>query len=226
MLVASHNTRRSTASSTPSDGLGGGSERAAPCSGITPGHSKPASVPLGALGRERCPARKLQTPMRAFGYASCVPTPSPERELDATDHEIIALLCADARRPLSDIAKRVHLSSPAVKRRLDRLERLQVIIGYTARVDHAKLGRPLEAFTELRFVGSTPVDQIARIAEDIPEVQAVFTTAGDPDALAWIRVRDVADLKRVVDDLRRSGRVTGTKTLMVLGTSARTAPAL
>jgi len=147
--------------------------------------------------------------------------PQVERELDATDHEIIALLTENARRPLSDIAARVHLSSPAVKRRLDRLERLEVIIGYTARVDHAKLGRPLEAFTELRFAGTTPVDEIAGIAENIPEVQAVFTTAGDPDALVWIRVKDVADLKRVVDKLRRSGRVTGTKTLMVLGTSER-----
>jgi DNA-binding Lrp family transcriptional regulator len=159
-----------------------------------------------------------------FRYGSCVPTPPSERELDATDHEIITLLCEDARRPLADIAARVHLSSPAVKRRLDRLERLQVILGYTARLDHAKLGRPLEAFTELRFAGTTPVDEIAGIAENIPEVQAVFTTAGDPDALVWIRVKDVADLKRVVDDLRRSGRVTGTKTLMVLGTSARVAP--
>jgi Lrp/AsnC family leucine-responsive transcriptional regulator len=101
------------------------------------------------------------------------------------------------------------------------LERLEVIIGYTVRLDHAKLGRPLEAFTELRFAGTTPVDEIAGIADSIPEVQAVFTTAGDPDALVWIRVKDVADLKRVVDELRRSGRVTGTKTLMVLGTSAR-----
>ena len=151
---------------------------------------------------------------------SCVEPPD-ERDLDATDHEIIELLSEDARRPLADIAKRVHLSSPAVKRRLDRLERLEVIIGYTTRVDHAKLGRPLEAFTELRFAGTTPVDEIAGIAEDIPEVQAVFTTAGDPDALVWIRVKDVADLKRVVDELRRSGRVTGTKTLMVLGTSER-----
>ena len=50
-------------------------------------------------------------------------------------------------------------------------------------------------------------------------MQTIFTTAGDPDALAWIRVRDVEDLKRVIDLLRRSGRVTGTKTLMVLGTS-------
>ena len=148
-------------------------------------------------------------------------TPQIERELDATDHEIIELLSENARRPLADIAKRVHLSSPAVKRRLDRLERLEVILGYTTRVDHAKLGRPLEAFTELRFAGTTPVDEIAGIAENIPEVQAVFTTAGDPDALVWIRVKDVADLKRVVDELRRSGRVTGTKTLMVLGTSER-----
>jgi Lrp/AsnC family leucine-responsive transcriptional regulator len=140
-------------------------------------------------------------------------------ELDATDLEIIELLRADARRTLADVAERVSLSAPAVKRRIDRLERERVITGYTVQVDHALLGRPLQAFTELRFAGNLPVDQIAGIAAGIPEVQTIFTTAGDPDALAWIRVRDVEDLKRVIDLLRRSGRVTGTKTLMVLGTS-------
>ncbi|HWF31297.1 MAG TPA: Lrp/AsnC family transcriptional regulator [Solirubrobacteraceae bacterium] len=140
-------------------------------------------------------------------------------EIDATDLEIIELLRADARRTLADVAERVSLSAPAVKRRVDRLERDGVIKGYTVLVDHALLGRPLQAFTELRFAGNLPVDQIAGIAAGIPEVQTIFTTAGDPDALAWIRVRDVEDLKRVIDLLRRSGRVTGTKTLMVLGTS-------
>jgi Lrp/AsnC family transcriptional regulator, leucine-responsive regulatory protein len=140
-------------------------------------------------------------------------------ELDETDLEIIELLRQDARRTLADVAERVSLSAPAVKRRVDRLERERVITGYTVLVDHAALGRPLQAFTELRFAGNLPVDQIAGIAEGIPEVQTIFTTAGDPDALAWIRVRDVEDLKRVIDLLRRSGRVTGTKTLMVLGTS-------
>jgi Lrp/AsnC family leucine-responsive transcriptional regulator len=140
-------------------------------------------------------------------------------ELDETDLEIIELLRQDARRTLADVAERVSLSAPAVKRRVDRLERERVITGYTVQVDHALLGRPLQAFTELRFAGNLPVDQIAGIAADIPEVQTIFTTAGDPDALAWIRVRDVEDLKRVIDLLRRSGRVTGTKTLMVLGTS-------
>lgn len=141
-------------------------------------------------------------------------------ELDETDLEIIELLRQDARRTLADLAERVSLSAPAVKRRVDRLERERVIVGYTVLLDHALLGRPLQAFTELRFAGNLPVDQIAGIADGIPEVQTIFTTAGDPDALAWIRVRDVEDLKRVIDLLRRSGRVTGTKTLMVLGTSS------
>jgi Lrp/AsnC family transcriptional regulator, leucine-responsive regulatory protein len=34
----------------------------------------------------------------------------------------------------------------------------------------------------------------------------------------WIRVKDVDDLTRVIDLLRRNGQVTRTKTLMVLKT--------
>jgi Lrp/AsnC family leucine-responsive transcriptional regulator len=149
--------------------------------------------------------------------------PGDASGLDATDLEIIELLRRDARRTLADVAERVSLSAPAVKRRVDRLESDGVITGYTVLVDHTRLGRPLQAFTELRFAGNLPVDEIAGIADDITEVQTIFTTAGDPDALAWIRVRDVDDLKRVIDLLRRSGRVTSTKTLMVLGTSTRIA---
>lgn len=141
--------------------------------------------------------------------------------LDSTDREIIELLRCDARRTLADIAERVSLSAPAVKRRVDRLESEGVITGYTVLVDHAMLGQPLQAFTELRFAGNSTVEEIAAIGEGIPEVETIFTTAGDPDALAWIRVRDVEDLKRVIDLLRRSGRVTGTKTLMVLGSTTR-----
>ena len=140
-------------------------------------------------------------------------------QLDAVDTQIVELLVADGRRTLGDIGERVGLSLSAVQRRVARLEQGGVILGYTTLVDHAKLGRPLEAFVELRFSGSTRVDLIAAVGDSIPEVQDVFTIAGDPDALVWIRVKDVGDLKRVVDKLRATGRVTGTKTLMVLGKS-------
>lgn len=148
-----------------------------------------------------------------------------EAQLDETDREILGLLQLDSRRSFADIAKAVSLSAPAVKRRVDRLEELGVILGYTLRVDQAKLGRPLDAFTELRFAGSTPVESIATITSGIPQVETVFTIAGDPDALVWIRVRDVAELKEVIDRLRRSGKVTGTKTLMVLSSWSRGADA-
>lgn len=139
-------------------------------------------------------------------------------ELDDIDHAILDLLRENARRRLADIGEHVSLSVSSVKRRIDRLERSGVITGYTVTIDQSKLGRRLEAFAELRFAGNTRVGDIASVGDGLPEVQAVFTTAGDPDALVWIRVKDVNDLTRVIDLLRRSGRVTGTKTLMVLDT--------
>lgn len=146
------------------------------------------------------------------------PDPTP---LDETDRRILELLGADARRTFGDIGSRVGLSAPAVKRRVDRLERRGIIRGYTTVLDHAQLGRPLEAFAELRFPGSARVDDIEGLIKEIPEIEALFTVAGDPDALAWIRVHDVEDLKRVIDRVRASGRVTGTKTMMVLGSAVR-----
>jgi Lrp/AsnC family leucine-responsive transcriptional regulator len=142
--------------------------------------------------------------------------------VDATDQRILNLLQQNARQTFGEIGREVGLSAPAVKRRIDRLEESGVIRGYTVMVDHAYLGRSVEAFAELRFAGSTRVDDIEEIASDLPEVQAIFTVAGDPDALAWIRVSDVQNLKRVIDRLRSSGKVTGTKTLMVLSSSVRT----
>ncbi|MEI8240042.1 MAG: Lrp/AsnC family transcriptional regulator [Actinomycetota bacterium] len=144
-----------------------------------------------------------------------------QTDIDATDLAIIAVLKHDARATFGEIGRAVGLSAPAAKRRLDRLEQRGVVLGYTVVVDSAQLGRPLEAFTEVRFSGDARVDQIADIANDIPEVEAVFTVAGDPDALVWTRVADVHDLKRVVDKIRSSGHVVGTKTMMVLGTSTR-----
>ncbi|UGS37340.1 Lrp/AsnC family transcriptional regulator [Capillimicrobium parvum] len=138
--------------------------------------------------------------------------------LDAIDGRLLDLLRANARAKLAELAGEVKLSVSAVKRRIDRLETLGVITGYTIRVDEARLGRTLEAFAELTFAGDTKVADIKGVAAGLPEVQAVFTTAGDPDALVWIRVKDIHDLTRVIDLLRRSGNVTGTKTLMVLDT--------
>lgn len=136
--------------------------------------------------------------------------------LDDVDRQILELLREDARRTVRDIAARVQLSPTPVKRRIDRLERTGVIAGYTVRIDHSKMGPSIEAFTELRLTGDADAELALREIARLPGVRETYMTAGDPDALVRLRVDDVADLQRVVNQLRRSGAVVGTKTLMIL----------
>lgn len=136
--------------------------------------------------------------------------------LDDVDRRILALLEEDARRSIADVADRVHLSPAPVKRRIDRLEREGVIVGYTARIDRSKFGPYLDAFVELHIAGNSDSDRILGEVAAIAEVDEVYTIAGDTDALIRIRVGSVAHLKDAVARLRRIGNITGTKTLMVL----------
>lgn len=165
--------------------------------------------------------KSLPVPELVYDKAMAAPR---HDAVDAIDRSILDQLAANARATFGGIGKEVGLSAPAVKRRIDRLEQRGIILGYVAVLDHSLLERPLEAFIELRFNGDAKVDDISSIGDGIPEVQAVFTMAGDPDALVWLRVSDVHDLKRVIDRFRSTGHVAGTKTMIVLGTTA--APAV
>jgi Lrp/AsnC family leucine-responsive transcriptional regulator len=138
-------------------------------------------------------------------------------DIDRIDERLLQMLTEDGRRTFSDMAAEVGLSVGAVKRRVDRLRAEGVITGFTVRIDQSKLGWGVEAFTELRFGGRARVADIIGTAQGLAEVQAVYTIAGDPDALVHLRVRDMHHLQDVIDGLRRTGQVTGTKTLMVLG---------
>jgi Lrp/AsnC family transcriptional regulator, leucine-responsive regulatory protein len=138
-------------------------------------------------------------------------------DIDRIDERLLAMLTEDGRRTFSDMAAEVGLSVGAVKRRIDRLRADGVITGFTVRIDQSKLGWGVEAFTELRFGGRARVADIIGTARGLAEVQAVYTIAGDPDALVHLRVHDMHHLQDVIDGLRRTGQVTGTKTLMVLG---------
>ena len=139
--------------------------------------------------------------------------------LDTIDEQIIELLVADGRRSASEIGRHVSLSPAAAKRRIDSLEELGIITGYRAVLNHAKLGAEIEAFVELRYAGTTQVDDIDRTVAGLSELIEAFTVAGDPDALVRLRVANLDHLKRVIDQIRRSGKVTGTKSLIVLGST-------
>ena len=141
--------------------------------------------------------------------------------VDPTDQLILDALTADARQSASQIGRLVGLSPPAAKRRIERLEEAGLIRGYTVVLDHRMAGNKIEAFIELRFAPGTQVAEVDTAVTGLPEVVESFTLAGDPDALARVRVRDLDHLKTVVDRIRR-GRPNGptvlsTRTVIVLG---------
>lgn len=121
---------------------------------------------------------------------------------------------------MRDIAAAVHLSPAPVKRRIDRMELLGVIVGYTVVLDQSKVEPALEAFLELRMPGHVDTE-VVRSVMAMSQTQEVCTTAGDPDAIVRVRVSDVHELQRFVNTLRGSGMVTATKTLMVLDRQSR-----
>lgn len=137
-------------------------------------------------------------------------------DLDHVDRLILDLLIEDGRRTVRDIAQAVRLSPSPVRRRIERLERRGVITGYTALVDESQLGENIEAFAELRFSGNTKVEEITASTKEIPEVIAIYTVAGDPDAIVHFKVSSLQHLHLLIDQVRRDGNVIGTKTLMVL----------
>lgn len=141
--------------------------------------------------------------------------------MDAIDRQILDLLRRSARMPVSEIGRRVGLSSAPVARRIEKLENAGVIRGYVAVIDDAAVGE-IDAFTEIRLTGDTATEKIEEIARHVPEVQQYYTIAGDPDALVRFRVRNVEHLQQVVNAIRRTGIVAGTKTLMVMSAWDRT----
>jgi DNA-binding Lrp family transcriptional regulator len=138
--------------------------------------------------------------------------------LDAVDQTIVALLRENARRSYQDIGRHVHLTAPAVKRRVDRLEREGVILGYTAIVDPPAFGWHAEAFVDLYCDGRMPGAAIKRVAQREPGVVSAHTVAGEASALLHVMAHDTKDLESALERIRATDGITRTVTEVVLST--------
>lgn len=141
--------------------------------------------------------------------------------MDEVDRRIVSLLRRSARMPASEIARSVGLSGASVARRIERLEADGTIRGYVAIVNDAQAGE-LEAFTEIRLRSGVEAREFEEIAERMPEIQQYYTVAGDPDGLVRFRARNLDHLQQVVNAIRKTPIVAGTKTLIVMSVWDRT----
>ena len=105
--------------------------------------------------------------------------------LDSFDRAILDLLQRDNTLPQREIAEAVHLSTPAVQRRIKRLQDSGVIAANVAVVAAAKVGRPLTIIVEVRVVSEQRerVAPFKRRVQDDPAVQQCYSITGDGDFL-------------------------------------------
>ena len=136
--------------------------------------------------------------------------------MDAVDRKILSLLVEDGRRTYDDIAARVGLSAPSVKRRIDRLRASGALEGFTAVVDHGAMGWNTEALVELFFQAGTTLDRVARTLRDHSEVVEAWSVTGEADAIARVRTDDNAALERLIMDLQKDGLVIRTRSQVVM----------
>jgi DNA-binding Lrp family transcriptional regulator len=138
--------------------------------------------------------------------------------MDPTDRRIVALLRENARRSFQDIGRYVHLSAPAVKRRVDRLEQEGVLLGYTATVDPEAYGWRAEAFVALYCDGAMPASSVRAAVATEPGVVSAHTVAGEASAILHVMAEDTKALELALERIRATPGVTRTVTQVVLST--------
>jgi Lrp/AsnC family leucine-responsive transcriptional regulator len=142
-----------------------------------------------------------------------LPTP-----LDRTDRRLLALLQADGRLSIAELARRVHLSATPCLERVRRLERDGYIRGYAAELDPVRLGCALLAFVEIQLDRTTP-DVFNRFRDAIlplAPVQECHMVAGGFDYLLKVRVRDMAAYRGFLEELAALPGVQQTHTYVVM----------
>jgi DNA-binding Lrp family transcriptional regulator len=138
--------------------------------------------------------------------------------MDDIDRRIVALMRENARRSFKDIGEAVHLTAPAVKRRVDRLEREGVILGYTAVIDPHAYGWHAEAFVDLYCEGNMAGEAIKRAVEGEAGVVSAHTVAGEASALLHVMAEDTQDLESALERIRATDGISRTVTEVVLST--------
>jgi len=137
--------------------------------------------------------------------------------LDETDVKILKMLVSDARLSSRQISKKSGVSIGTVLTRMKKMEAEGVIRGYSAIVDHEKLGYQLTALTELTVSKGRLLEVENEIAR-MPNVCCVYDVTGITDAFVIAKFKNREELSAFAKRLLALPFVERTNTHMVLTT--------
>lgn len=122
--------------------------------------------------------------------------------LDQIDVKLLTELQANARESITTLARKVALTPTPCARRLHQLERAGIIKGYSAMLDQARLGLPVNAFVAVRLVreGRAEVAELESAVHRFPEVMECWAMSGGYDYLLRVVTRDLDSYNRFLRD--------------------------
>jgi Lrp/AsnC family transcriptional regulator, leucine-responsive regulatory protein len=126
--------------------------------------------------------------------------------LDATNVALLRELRSDPRLSVSELARRVTMSPPAVRERLQRLEDAGAL-RWRIEIDPRALGFPVCAYVRVRPApGQLP--KIAELAQRMPQVTECHRVTGEDCFVVKIHIAALDQLDAVLDQFLAFGQTT------------------
>ncbi len=143
---------------------------------------------------------------------------STERvNIDDMDRRILAELMRDCRRSYRSIARRAGVSVGTTLNRIRKMEKAGIIKGYSALLDHEKLGYQLTVVAEIT-VSKGKLLEMEQAISKLPNTCAVYDVTGLTDALVIAKFRTREELSKFTKNLLSLPFVDRTNTHVVLTT--------
>jgi DNA-binding Lrp family transcriptional regulator len=137
--------------------------------------------------------------------------------MDDLDHQLIALLRADARIAVASLAKKLGVARGTVQNRIARLEADGTIAGYTVRLKPDILDHQIRALMTIAVEGNQ-VDAVVKTLRGEPAVAALHSTNGRWDLVAELHTDSLASFDRVLARISRMPGVLSSETSLLLTT--------
>ena len=127
--------------------------------------------------------------------------------LDGRNVKLLRLLRDDPRRSLSEMARRIGMSAPAVRERIQRLEEAGIIRGYRVELDPRALGYPISAFLRVRPMPGK-LAKIGELAGRLPQVVECHRITGEDCFIMRVYLERLEDLDPLLDRFLAYGQTT------------------
>jgi len=137
--------------------------------------------------------------------------------LDQTDVKILENLLKDGRLSGRQMARKIGVSVGTVIAKIRRMEQSGLIKGYSAILDHERLGYELTVVTEITVSKGKLLEMDKEIGKN-PNVCAVYDVTGSIDAIAVAKFKNRRELSEFTKGLLAMPFIERTDTHVVLTT--------